>query len=319
MFRIEHLRGRGRRRKALPADPTEIDPNDHRPFRPGPAPRPGCVRRAGDEAPARVIDVRKAEELGRRANLSRLRASSVPARVERPTRRIEQCDFRQLEITGATVDAVVCDPPYTGESQSLWSDLSAGGHVRRSPGDSSLPMWEAGVPGPSRRLGEHLDYVWTGATYQPGRSSTICSLMVRTWWRPWIPPGRSFPPPAAADDTLVAEGRGEKGPTDHPWRQTIGPFAELVAMVSEPGSHRRPISWSRHHRGRGHRGRAPLRRVRYRRRRSSPESRALGDHSVTSVVPLRPLCAHQDQPPRELIRGPLPLAGTQTGESAFAR
>jgi DNA modification methylase len=36
-------------------------------------------------------------------------------------------------------------------------------------------------------------------------------------------------------DALMAEGRGEKGPGDHPWQQTVGPFARLVEMAARPG------------------------------------------------------------------------------------
>ncbi len=36
-------------------------------------------------------------------------------------------------------------------------------------------------------------------------------------------------------DALMAEGRGEKGPGDHPWQQTVGPFSRLVEMSARPG------------------------------------------------------------------------------------
>ena len=29
--------------------------------------------------------------------------------------------------------------------------------------------------------------------------------------------------------------RGEKGPCDHPWQQTVGPFSRLVEMAARPG------------------------------------------------------------------------------------
>src|SRR5205807_7700061 len=45
-----------------------------------------------------------------------------------------------------------------------------------------------------------------------------------------------FVPQGWIDDTLVAEGRGEKAATDHPWRQTLGPFRSLVAMLAKPAA-----------------------------------------------------------------------------------
>src|SRR5207253_1193678 len=37
------------------------------------------------------------------------------------------------------------------------------------------------------------------------------------------------------DDTLRAEGRGDKAADDHPWRQALGPFRRLVTMFTKPG------------------------------------------------------------------------------------
>ncbi len=36
-------------------------------------------------------------------------------------------------------------------------------------------------------------------------------------------------------DAFIAEGRGEKGPGDHPWQQTVGPFCRLVEMAAKLG------------------------------------------------------------------------------------
>ncbi|MHB8671600.1 MAG: hypothetical protein ACYDAD_13760, partial [Acidimicrobiales bacterium] len=77
----------------------------------------------GDRAPGRVLELRKAEEKARLAHLARRRSEEVPAIVEGEGWRIECCDFRELDIDTASVDAIVCDPPYVDEAIPLWSDL----------------------------------------------------------------------------------------------------------------------------------------------------------------------------------------------------
>lgn len=196
-----------------------------------------ALRTLGESAPGRPLDVRKAEELGRVASLARRRAEPVPPVTQGPSWRVERCDFRELDLADESVDAIVCDPPYTAASLPLWSDLSAWAARVLKPG--RLLVAYAGkmaLPDHLGRLGEHLDYVWAGATIQPGRRSTIRARMVLTWWRPWLVYSAGpYEPRGWLRDTLTAEGRGEKGPADHPWRQTLGPFVELVTMVTEPG------------------------------------------------------------------------------------
>jgi hypothetical protein len=191
----------------------------------------------GDEAPGRLLDVRKAEELGRVASLERRRTQKVPRVSDRPDWRVECCDFRNLAVADASVDAIVCDPPYSSEYLPLWSDLSAWAARVLKPGRLLIAYaGKLALPDHVARLGEQLEYVWAGATALPGRHSVIRSRMIRARWRPWlIYSAGPYRPRTWLLDTATAEGVGEKGPTDHPWGQAPGPFVQLVTMATEPG------------------------------------------------------------------------------------
>jgi len=135
------------------------------------------------------------------------------------------------------VDTVICDPPYASEYLALWSDLSAWAARVLKPGRLFIAYaGKLALPDHVARLGERLEYVWTGATAMPGHHSIIRSRMIRARWRPWLVYSAGpYRPRTWLLDTATAEGRGEKAPTDHPWSQALGPFVQLVAMATEPG------------------------------------------------------------------------------------
>ncbi len=196
-----------------------------------------ALRALGEEAPPRLLGVRRAEELGRTASLGRRRAADPAPVAQGPGWRIECCDFRELDVEDASIDAIVCDPPYTLDALALWPELSAWAPRVLKPG--RLLVAYAGklaLPTCLEGLGKHLEYVWTGATFLPGRHSIIRARMVRAHWRPWLVfSAGPYRPRSWLLDATTAEGRGEKAATDHPWRQTVGPFSRIIEMVSMPG------------------------------------------------------------------------------------
>lgn len=243
VFNTEHLAGEPH---GSPERVTGADGKTYRTARPAPSiPVKGrrdqaraqdALEALGEEAPAKLMELSRAEQLGRQANLQRLRAIE-PARVTGPGLELVLGDFRDLDLAPASVDAIICDPPYTDAFLPLWSDLSAFAARVLKPG--RLLVAYAGkhaLPDLMGRLGERLEYVWTGTTALPGHHSTFRASMVRTRWRPWLVYSAGpYRPRGWIDDALKAEGRGDKDPSDHPWRQTLGPFRRLVEMVSRPG------------------------------------------------------------------------------------
>ena len=93
-----------------------------------------------------------------------------------------------------------------------------------------------GMPEGGERLGEHLEYVWTGAIFLPGRHTIFRRKMIFGRWRPvaFFSNG-PYEVRTTIVDAVLAEGRGEKQAGDHPWQQAVEPFVRLVEMATEPG------------------------------------------------------------------------------------
>jgi len=216
-----------------------------------PRPTPSIlVRSARDESRARAAltalgdetpgpDLRRAEEKARLAALARRRAEQVPEQVEGAGWEVRSGDFAEVlaDLPDHSVDAIVCDPPYNAEGLPSYSALSAFAARVLKPGRLCVAycgkVW---LPDHFERLGEHLDYVWTGAILLPGRHTVFRRKMIFGRWRPvaFFSAG-AYEVRTTIVDAFVAEGRGEKGPGDHPWQQAAGPFCRLVEMVAKPG------------------------------------------------------------------------------------
>ncbi|HXY43242.1 MAG TPA: DNA methyltransferase, partial [Acidimicrobiales bacterium] len=191
----------------------------------------------GDEAPG--TDLRRAEEKARLAALARRRAEQVPALIEGRGWEIRTGDFREVlaDIPDHSVDAIVTDPPYNVEGIPLYSDLSAFAARVLKPGRLCVAYCgKMALPEHFERLGEHLEYVWTGAIFLPGRHTIFRRKMVFGRWRPvaFFSAG-PYEVRTTIVDALWAEGRGEKQPEDHPWQQAVKPFERLVEMATEAG------------------------------------------------------------------------------------
>ncbi len=187
------------------------------------------------------IDARQAEQLVRLENLERRRAgASPPPRVTLGDGIEVRCgDFREVlaDVPDRSVDAIVTDPPYNREGMPLYSDLSAFGARVLKPGRLLVAYCgKVDLPGQLARLGERLHHLWCGAVFLPGRHTNFRGRMIRGRWRPVaiFSAGR-YQPRHWLIDAVTADGRGEKGPQDHPWQQALGPFVHWVEQVAEPG------------------------------------------------------------------------------------
>ena len=191
----------------------------------------------GDEAPG--TDLRRSEEKARLAALARRRAEEAPEAIEGPGWEIRAGDFRDMlaDLPDQSVDAIVCDPPYNTPGVPLYTDLSAFAARVLKPGRLCVAYCgKVSLPEQLDRLGEHLEYVWTGAIFLPGRHTIFRRRMIFGRWRPvaFFSNG-PYVVRTTIVDALWAPGRGEKRPDDHPWQQAVGPFERLLEMVSKPG------------------------------------------------------------------------------------
>lgn len=187
------------------------------------------------------VDPKRAEELARIANFARRRAEAPPPPKVALGNGIEvrHGDFRQVlaDVPDGSVDAIVCDPPYNDEGLPIYSDLAAFAARVLKPGRLLLAYCgKVDLPDHLERLGEHLSYVWAGAVFQPGRFTIVRSRMIRGRWRPVaIFSAGPYRPQRWLMDATIGEGDGAKGPDDHHWEQTLGPFVRWVEQVTEPG------------------------------------------------------------------------------------
>ena len=191
----------------------------------------------GDEAPG--PDLRRAEEKARIAALSRRRASETPGEVTGPGYELRLGDVREVfaDVPDASVDAIVCDPPYDKDGLPTYSMLSEFAARVLKPGRLCVAYCgKAWLPDHFARLAEHLEYVWTGCVWLPGRHTLFRHKMVFGRWRPVaLFSNGAYEVRSTLVDGLTSPGNGTKGAADHPWQQAVVPFVRLVEMVTKPG------------------------------------------------------------------------------------
>jgi hypothetical protein len=187
------------------------------------------------------IDARKAAEQIRIANWRKRAEQAPPPPVVSVEDGIEirLGDFREVlaDIPDQSVDAIVCDPPYDDAGVPVFSDLSAFAARVLKPGRLlAAYCGKSDLLAQLNRLNEHLEYMWLGAVFLPGRHVVMRSICVRGRWRPVaLFSSGKYESRHWIIDASAAEGAGVKGPTDHRWQQATGPIARWVEQLAEPG------------------------------------------------------------------------------------
>lgn len=196
----------------------------------------------GNTAPAKVLDLRRAERLTRDARSAARRAG--PPVTLPPSVRIEHNDFRHLDVEPGTVDLVLTDPPYTSRAvrDGLWDDLGdfaarvlrPGGYLAAISGQMYLPQILAA-------LGAHLDYHWTVAICHDTGTGTayIRPRQVLNAWKPVVifrarTEDHTDPAPASSPLADVVSGPGRAKTHAHPWEQPVAEAEHLIAALSNP-------------------------------------------------------------------------------------
>jgi len=193
-----------------------------------------ALEQLGDGAPARTIDLRRAEARARERRL----ATGAPPDGSSTTGtmwRIDCADIRTFDLTERSVDLVLTDPPYTNEALPLFSDLGAFCARVLRPG--RLLVCYAGklaLPEEIERLSEHLRYVWSGAVFQPGRHTSIRAYRFRAAYRQMLFfSAGPYEPRGWVQDTVLST---KVPPKDlHPWQQALEPFSRLVENCTSRG------------------------------------------------------------------------------------
>jgi len=191
----------------------------------------------GPDAPPKPMPLRKAEQLGRETSMARLRSTDVPSVTTGCGWRLERSDFRDLDISDQSVDAIVTDPPYDFQGVPLWGDLGAWAVKVLRPG-RLLVAYAGGVRLPTliASLTEHLEWVRMGVVVWPqGQGSDMKHSMIRAGYRPvLICSAGSYQPRSWIHDVVQGDPHGAANPL-HPWQQSPGPFRKWIEMVTKPG------------------------------------------------------------------------------------
>ena len=129
-----------------------------------------ALRDLGDDAPAKNIDVKRAEKMVKtrhKAEAKQQTDSHVPD--------VADCDLRSGDFRTAlhgidgTVDAIITDPPYPREFIPLLTDLSeTAARILKPGGICAVMMGQSYLPEAYERLTHALDYQWTIAYLTPG-------------------------------------------------------------------------------------------------------------------------------------------------------
>ena len=195
----------------------------------------------GDDAPAKLLGLTRAEERVRMARMAKLRKATVPERITAEFYELRLGDLREIwdDLPDASVDAVVTDPPYNDEGVPLYEDLG------RLAARVLKPGRLAAVYAGHMHLDEEMEllrtagltYVWHGVNVLPGLHTKIHTRMVNGKHRSVLLfSAGEFEPRKWIHDTFWSEGRG--GPESrplHPWQQSVATMRHWVFMTSKPG------------------------------------------------------------------------------------
>jgi ParB-like chromosome segregation protein Spo0J len=178
----------------------------------------------------------RAEERARIASLARRRATALPDQSSGTGWEVRAGDFREAfaDLPDRSVDAIVTDPPYDAGGVALFDDLGALAARLLKPGRLLVAyVGKVALDEEIAALGRHLEWVWAGATFLPGRHVQIRRRMIRSRWRPVLLfSAGPYTPRTWMLDAFVSEGRGDKTVDDHHWQQSLGPFVRWVEQVS---------------------------------------------------------------------------------------
>jgi ParB-like chromosome segregation protein Spo0J len=194
----------------------------------------------GNDAPGRLLTVRRAESLAREVQLERRRNGPSRKAVRGAGWEVRQGDFRRVldDLDDQSVDLILTDPPYGNGALPLWSDLGALAARVLKPGRALVALTGqlrlAEVIG---ALIEHLTWVWLGMIPRSGAASPTSARGLRIDSR-FIPvvvlsAGR-YEPRGYFLDVVKSDAKDKGLKAEHPWQQPVGPFLKLAEAFSKP-------------------------------------------------------------------------------------
>lgn len=190
---------------------------------------------AGDSLPSgRVMDVKRAERIGREAQAEHRRSEPVEPITEGDCQLYVGDFLDVLDLTGE-VDAIITDPPYDAESVPLFSALGQfAAQALRPAGVLAALTGQSHLPEYLTLLGHSLTYRWVGAYVVQGPRNRVHYAKVGTGWKPVVLFTRDEGDPWSwlLDDVFVSDADDKE---HHHWGQSESGIAALVERLTEPG------------------------------------------------------------------------------------
>jgi len=192
----------------------------------------------GDDAPARLLDLRTAEREARQATYQRMREATEPVEGAEGERWELRCgDFATVldDLEPGSVDLVLTDPPYTDDFGGRWVELSAlCARVLKPGGVAVFYSGHHNMPDVIAQLGTQLQWLWHIVVVQPGQESRFMATHVHNGHRDLLAySAGAYEPRRWLRDTIAATTTPDK--SLHPWQQGVQTPAYLVDLLCEPG------------------------------------------------------------------------------------
>lgn len=168
------------------------------------------------------------EEDKRRIELQR------PVEIELPAG-LHRGDFRELsdKIADSSVELVFTDPPYDGESVSLYEDAARVAARILKPGGSFIAYsGQRHLLGVLQACSKHLNYWWTIAGVHSGGNQILQKLGIRCGWKPlvWFVKGGR----GDVQNVLLDIVTGDREKDAHHWQQAEEEAIYYIEHLTSP-------------------------------------------------------------------------------------
>jgi ParB-like chromosome segregation protein Spo0J len=193
-----------------------------------------ALRDLGDAAPAKTLDVKRAERIAREHAAEQRRQQPTEPVTIHGEAEFRHGDFRQALADLTDVDAIITDPPYPREFVPLFADLSkVAADILTPNGILAVMVGQSHLRDYFRLLDTHMEYRWVGSYVVQGPRNRVHKARVGTGWKPILlyqRPGAE--PPFLLDDLFDSAGDDKR---HHYWGQSESGMATLVERLTEPG------------------------------------------------------------------------------------
>lgn len=193
------------------------------------------LQELGTEAPAKPLDLKRAEELVRikKAKERKDIRSQTPVLPDNSIQ-IVHTDFRNLQIDDESAHLIFTDPQYHKDFLPLWKDLADFAARKLRPG--GLLVAYTGtmyLPDVFAALASRLNYVWQRILLHDGKSLFVHERKIGCMYKPLLVFSNGTPVLDTAVQDVIQGTGAEKD--HHEWQQNIGEAIQIITEYTQPG------------------------------------------------------------------------------------